>query len=121
VRDSSDLVGKTLGTCTLEKLIGQGGMGAFYLARQARPARNVAVKVLLPNVSMDSTEYEAFLVRFRREADVIARLEHVNIMPIYEYGEQEGLAYLVMPFLSSKRLPTSTKPPQRSSMPTPMA
>lgn len=104
MRDSSDLVGKTLGTCTLEKLIGQGGMGAVYLARQARPARNVAVKVLLPNVSMDSTEYEAFLVRFRREADVIARLEHVNIMPIYEYGEQEGLAYLVMPYLTGGSL-----------------
>ena len=104
MRDSSDLVGKTLGTCTLEKLIGQGGMGAVYLAQQARPARNVAVKVLLPNVSMNSKEYEAFLVRFRREADVIARLEHINIVPIYEYGEQEGLAYLVMPYLSGGSL-----------------
>ena len=104
MRDSSDLVGKTLGTCTLEKLIGQGGMGAVYLAQQARPTRNVAVKVLLPNVSMKSKEYEAFLVRFRREADVIARLEHINIVPIYEYGEQEGLAYLVMPYLSGGSL-----------------
>ncbi|HXX79717.1 MAG TPA: serine/threonine-protein kinase, partial [Ktedonobacteraceae bacterium] len=104
MRDSSDLVGKTLGTCTFEKLLGQGGMGAVYLARQARPARNVAVKVLLPNVRMDSKEYEAFLVRFRREADVIARLEHINIMPIYEYGEQEGLAYLVMPYLTGGSL-----------------
>ena len=104
MRDSSDLVGKTLGTCTLEKLIGQGGMGAVYLAQQARPARNVAVKVLLPNVSKNSKEYEAFLVRFRREADVIARLEHINIMPIYEYGEQEGLAYLVMPYLAGGSL-----------------
>ena len=79
-------------------------MGAVYLAQQARPARNVAVKVLLPNVSMNSKEYEAFLVRFRREADVIARLEHINIVPIYEYGEQEGLAYLVMPYLSGGSL-----------------
>ena len=104
MRDTSDLVGKTLGTCTLEKLIGQGGMGAVYLAQQARPARYVAVKVLLPNVSINSKEYEAFLVRFRREADVIAKLEHINIMPIYEYGEQEGLAYLVMPYLSGGSL-----------------
>ena len=104
MRDSSDLVGKTLGTCTLAKLIGQGGMGAVYLAQQARPSRNVAVKVLLPNVSMNSKEYEAFLVRFRREADVIARLEHINIVPIYEYGEQEGLAYLVLPYLSGGSL-----------------
>jgi serine/threonine protein kinase len=104
MRNSSDLVGKTLGTCTLEKLIGQGGMGAVYLARQARPARNVAVKVLLPNVRMGSKEYQAFLIRFRREADVIARLEHINIMPIYEYGEQEGFAYLVMPYLTGGSL-----------------
>ena len=104
MRDSSDLVGKTLGTCTLEKLIGQGGMGAVYLAQQARPARYVAVKVLLPNVSKNSKEYEAFLVRFRREADVIARLEHINIMPIYEYGEQDGLAFLVMPYLAGGSL-----------------
>ena len=79
-------------------------MGAVYLAQQTRPSRNVAVKVLLPNVSMNSKEYEAFLVRFRREADVIAKLEHINIVPIYEYGEQEGLAYLVMPYLSGGSL-----------------
>ena len=99
-----NLVGQTLGTCTLEKLIGQGGMGSVYLARQARPQRNVAVKVLLPNLSMDSQGNQDFLARFRREADVIAKLEHVNIMPIYEYGEKDGLAYLVMPYLTGGSL-----------------
>ena len=99
-----NLVGQTLGTCTLEKLIGQGGMGSVYLARQARPQRNVAVKVLLPNLSMDSQGNQEFLARFRREADVIAKLEHVNIMPIYEYGEKDGLAYLVMPYLTGGSL-----------------
>jgi serine/threonine protein kinase len=93
------LTGKTLGNCILEKLIGQGGMGAVYLARQIRPSRYVAVKVMLPNVTTDSSLYKEFLARFRREADVIARLEQINIMPIYEYGEQEGIAYLVMPYL----------------------
>src|SRR5438105_4976434 len=93
------LTGKTLGTCTLEKLIGQGGMGAVYLARQIRPSRPVSVKILLPNITTDSQLYQEFLARFRREADVIAKLDHINIMPIYEYGEQAGLAYLVMPHL----------------------
>ena len=97
--NSSDFTGKTLGTCTLEKLIGQGGMGAVYLARQVRPSRHVAVKVLLPNVAMSSRVRQDYLARFRREADIIARLEHIHIMPIYEYGEQDGLAYLVMPYL----------------------
>ncbi|GAC1460481.1 MAG: hypothetical protein PVSMB2_20830 [Ktedonobacteraceae bacterium] len=99
-----DLTGRTLGTCILEKLVGQGGMGAVYLARQTRPARRVAVKVLLPNTAMSSDVYEAFLARFRREADVVAKLEHINIMPIYEYGEQDNLAYLVMPFLTGGSL-----------------
>lgn len=99
-----DLTGKTLGTCVLEDLIGQGGMGAVYLARQTRPARRVAVKVLLPNTAMSSDVYQAFLARFRREADVVAKLEHINIMPIYEYGEQDNLAYLVMPLLTGGSL-----------------
>ncbi len=99
-----DLTGKTLGTCVLGDLVGQGGMGAVYLARQTRPARRVAVKVLLPNTAMSSDVYQAFLARFRREADVVAKLEHVNIMPIYEYGEQDNLAYLVMPYLTGGSL-----------------
>lgn len=99
-----DLAGKTLGTCILERLLGRGGMGEVYLARQTRPARNVAVKVLLPNLAPNSEVYQEFLARFRREADVIARLEHINIMPIYEYGEQDGLAYLVMPYLTGGSL-----------------
>jgi len=99
-----DLTGRTLGTCVLEKLIGQGGMGAVYLARQMRPTRRVAVKVLLPNTLMSDDVYEAFLARFRREADVVAKLEQINIMPIYEYGEQDNMAYLVMPYLAGGSL-----------------
>lgn len=104
MRDGNDLVGKVLGTCTLERLIGRGGMGAVYLAQQVRPLRHVAVKVLLPNVRMSSEMYKAFLARFQREANLIAQLEHINIMPIYEYGEQDGIAYLVMPYLTGGSL-----------------
>ena len=104
MNNSGDLAGKTLGTCTLEKLIGQGGMGTVYLARQSRPSRYVAVKVLLPRISMSAAVYQAFLARFQREADLIARLEHMNIMPIYEYGEQDGITYLVMPYLPGGNL-----------------
>jgi serine/threonine protein kinase len=96
---ADNFTGKTLGTSILEKLIGQGGMGAVYLAKQIRPSRFVAIKVLLPNVTPNSSLYNEFLTRFRREADVIARLEQINIIPIYEYGEQDGMAYLVMPYL----------------------
>jgi serine/threonine protein kinase len=102
--NSGDLTGQTFGTCTLVKSLGQGGMGAVYLARQTRPSRNVAVKILLPVHAADDQLYHEFLARFQREGDVIARLEHVNIMPIYEYGEHNHLPYLVMPYLTGGSL-----------------
>lgn len=96
--NSQELIGQTLGTCTLKRLLGRGGMGAVYLAQQSRPRRTVAVKVLLPNLVEDHPR-EDFLVRFRREADAVAALDHIHIMPIYEYGEQAEIAYLVMPHI----------------------
>src|SRR5438874_10723307 len=101
--DIKELIGVTLGTCTLERVIGRGGMGAVYLAQQSRPVRTVAVKVLIPTNEYELDQEEVFLERFRREADTIARLEHKNILPIYEYDEAmvdgERLAYLVMPYI----------------------
>lgn len=98
------LVGTVLGTCTLQQLIGQGGMGAVYLAQQSRPRRQVAVKVLLPTTPLKPHHLAAFLERFRRETDAAASLEHPNIIPVYEYDEQNGLAYLVMPYISGGTL-----------------
>jgi len=98
------LIGTVLGTCTLQRLIGLGGMGAVYLAQQSRPRRQVAVKVLLPMESLTSNQLAAFLERFRRETDAAASLEHPNIMPVHEYGERDKLAYLVMPYISGGTL-----------------
>jgi len=98
------LIGKVLGTCTLQEVIGQGGMGAVYLAQQKRPRRPVAVKVLLPSASLTAHQRAAFLERFRRETDAAASLEHPNILPVHEYGEQDGLAYLVVPYISGGTL-----------------
>src|SRR5438876_7587441 len=101
--DIKQLIGVTLGTCTLERIIGRGGMGAVFLAQQSRPVRTVAVKVLIPSNTVDPDEQRVFLERFRRDADTVAKLEHKNILPLYEYDEAvvEGqqLAYLVMPFI----------------------
>ncbi len=94
------LIGKVLGTCTLQKIVGQGGMGAVYLAQQSRPRRQVAVKVLLPSTALTAHQQAAFLERFRRETDAAASLEHPNILPVHEYGERDGLAYLVVPYIS---------------------
>lgn len=101
--DAKELIGLSLGTCTLERVIGHGGMGAVYLAQQARPMRTVAVKVLVPPDGADPDQQRQFLERFRREANTIAKLDHRNILPIYEYDEavvdQQRLAYLVMPYI----------------------
>jgi Serine/threonine protein kinase len=98
------LIGKVLGTCTLQRLVGQGGMGAVFLAQQSRPHRQVAVKVLLPITPLNNRQLAAFLERFRRETDAAASLEHPNIMPVHEYGEQDGIVYLVMPYVSGGTL-----------------
>jgi serine/threonine protein kinase len=98
------LIGTVLGTCTLQKLIGQGGMGAVFLAQQSRPRRQVAVKVLLPMTPLSPNQLVAFLERFRRETDAAASLEHPNITPVHEYGERDGLAYLVMPYINGGTL-----------------
>jgi serine/threonine protein kinase len=102
--NAESLIGTVLGTCTLQKLIGQGGMGAVFLAQQSRPKRQVAVKVLLPMIPLTPDQLAAFLERFRRETDAAAALEHPNIMPVHEYGEANGLAYLVMPYISGGTL-----------------
>jgi serine/threonine protein kinase len=102
--NAETLIGTVLGTCTLQKLIGQGGMGAVFLAQQSRPKRQVAVKVLLPMIPLNPNQLAAFLERFRRETDAAAALEHPNIIPVHEYGEANGLAYLVMPYISGGTL-----------------
>ena len=101
---NGNLIGKVLGTYRLEALIGKGGMSAVFLAQQLQLARRVAVKVLSPDVMLDSDLQEEFLIRFQREASLIARLEHLNIMPIYDYGKQGGIVYLVMPYLAGGTL-----------------
>ena len=101
--DVKELIGVTLGNCTIERIIGRGGMGAVFLAQQSRPVRTVAVKVLIPASGYDAGQQRTFFERFRREADTLAKLEHKNILPIYEYEEalvnRQRLAYLVMPFI----------------------
>src|SRR5256712_1920996 len=75
--------------------IGRGGMGVIYLARERHPNRIVAVKRVL-NYHADSHET---LMRFRREADAAASLDHPNILPIYEVSESEdGLPFFSMKF-----------------------
>jgi serine/threonine protein kinase len=104
VWNADTLIGTRLGASILERPLGIGGMGAVYLARQARPHRQVAVKVLRPQLAADPDAWKVFLARFRHEADATAALDHANIVPIYEFGEDSDLAYLVMPYLADGSL-----------------
>jgi serine/threonine-protein kinase len=89
------LVGTTLDSYRLVDQIGQGGMSTVYRAVDTRTQQEVAVKALAPTISSD----KRFVRRFRREAGLLFRLRHPNIVPVTDYGEAKGVVYLVMPLV----------------------
>ena len=82
------------------ELLGRGGMGAVYKARQKRLDRLVALKILPPGIGDDP----AFAERFTREARALAKLQHPNIVTLYEFGEADGLFYFLMEFMDGVNL-----------------
>lgn len=82
------------------ELLGAGGMGAVYKARQPSLGRLVAVKILPSQVATDP----AFAERFAREARALASLNHPNIVTVYDSGEQDGLYYFVMEYVDGVNL-----------------
>ncbi len=91
----ADLTGCRLGRYQLEELLGRGGMAEVYKAHDEKLDRAVAVKVIRPVHAED----EGFLERFLREARLVAQLEHAHILPVYDFGEEQGRPYLVMPLV----------------------
>jgi serine/threonine protein kinase len=92
--------GSRLGSYELIRRLGEGGMAQVYLARDVRLGREVAVKVLDKRLA----ERSGFRERFHREAKLAAALDHPHIVPLYDFGENEGDLYLVMPYLSGGSL-----------------
>jgi hypothetical protein len=95
-----NLVGKTLGNYRIIEQIGMGGMATVFKAYQPSMDRYVALKVISPYLSQDPN----FAKRFQQEARVIAKLEHLHILPVYDYGEEDGYFYLVMRFVEGGTL-----------------
>lgn len=93
-------IGSTVGSYQIEEKLGQGGMATVYKAYHQRLDRHVAIKVLHAVFKDD----DSFLRRFTREAQVVARLEHPNIVPVYDFAEHEGYPYLVMRFVQGETL-----------------
>jgi serine/threonine protein kinase len=104
--NAQSLVGKVLGNSTLQRVIGQGSTGAVYLAQQSHPdgVSQVAVKVFLRASVLDPLQYIDFLVRFQREMDAVAKLNHPHILSVHDYGEYDGCVYLVMPYIVGETL-----------------
>ncbi|HEY1350832.1 MAG TPA: serine/threonine-protein kinase [Ktedonobacteraceae bacterium] len=98
------LLGKEIGSCVLERLLGYGGSSAVFLARSLTSGNEVAVKVFLPRSTLDGAMRKSFYQRFLREAEAASHVEHPHILSIYAYGEHEGLPYIVMPYLSGGTL-----------------
>lgn len=92
---SEDLTGRAIRGYALSEKIGSGGMGAVYRAVQPIVEREVAIKIILPAYA----NHPDFIRRFEAEAQLVARLEHPHIVPLYDYWREPGVAYLVMRLL----------------------
>ncbi|HLQ29527.1 MAG TPA: protein kinase [Ktedonobacteraceae bacterium] len=102
--DTEALIGAMLGTFTLQKVIGKGEIGVVFLAQQSHPHRQVAVKILSPASAQTPSQRSLFLERFRQEINSITSLQHRHILPVYDYGEYDGHAFLVMPYCNGGTL-----------------
>src|SRR6202158_5224659 len=88
------------GRYELVRRIARGGMADVFLARDRELDRPVALKVLFPELSVD----RAFVERFRREAQAAANLSHPNIVPVYDWGEDNGAYFIVMEYIEGRPL-----------------
>ncbi|HMP43028.1 MAG TPA: serine/threonine-protein kinase, partial [Roseiflexaceae bacterium] len=109
-----DLAGRRIGRYEIIGLLGRGGMAAVYRARDTVLQREIALKILYPQHSDDTTLSE----RFQREAVLAARLDHPGIVAIYDIGSFDGMAYMAMRLVTGRPLAEllreqRTLPPQQ--------
>ena len=108
------MAAQKIGRYEIVKEIGRGGMAIVYLANDPFFERQVAVKVISRKLAEEETDFEQFRARFQREAKVIAALEHTGIVPVYDYGEEDGEPYIVMRYMTggtlSERMTVSPMP-----------
>lgn len=93
---ADDLIGKKIGGYEILELIGRGGMASVYRAHQVSMNRTVALKVLPSQYLNDDT----YMHRFHREVKIVAQLEHRNIVPVHDYGEEFEQPYIVMRYMA---------------------
>jgi tRNA A-37 threonylcarbamoyl transferase component Bud32 len=108
-------VDKRLGRYELRQPIGRGAAGTVWEAWDTSLTRRVAIKVVRPG-DMDAPEIEELLTRFRQEAQVAGRLSHAGVVQVYDYGEEDGEAYIVMEFVDGETLKAVMDRPERMTL-----
>jgi serine/threonine protein kinase len=98
--DADRFVGTDVAGYSIESVLGRGGMGVVYLARQRSPNRRLALKLIAPGFSDD----EAFRRRFLRESVAAAAIDHPHILPVYDAGESEGVLFIAMRLVEGEDL-----------------
>jgi serine/threonine protein kinase len=108
-------IGSMIAGYRIDGLLGRGGMGVVYRAEHLRLHRPVALKLLAPEIAED----ERFRARFLRESELAASIDHPNIIPIYDAGEEQGLLFIAMRHVGGTDLRTLLRetgrlPPERA-------
>lgn len=98
--ENDSLIGRQLGDYQVQSGLGEGGMARVYKAYHPRLRREVAIKIILSQIATR----EGFQARFEREAQVVASLEHPNIVSVYDFKEENNLTYLVMQYVGGGTL-----------------
>lgn len=95
---------RKLGRYELRRVLGKGAMGVVYEGFDPNLSRLVAVKTILKSVALDPDTERAYSARFTQEAKAVARLNHPNIVQVYDFGVEGEVAYLVMEFIQGREL-----------------
>lgn len=99
------LLDRTIANYRLLEILGRGGMSTVFLAQQLEPPRSrAAIKILVPSDFSTLGEFATFQARFQREAQAVHQLQHEHILPVLDYGEEDGLFYMAMPMISGGTL-----------------
>jgi serine/threonine-protein kinase len=115
--DQPGLSKPMLGRYEIEKELGKGAMGVVYLGKDPKISRVVAIKTMALAQEFEADELEEVKARFFREAETAGRLNHPNIVTMYDAGEEHDLAYIAMEFLKGKDLTGYTKQPNLLPLP----
>src|SRR5260370_35317946 len=97
---SDPLIGQQLGAYRILSKLGEGGMARVYKGYHARLRRDGAIKIILSQIA----DQEGFKARFERDAQLIASLQHPNIVAVYEFGDIGNITYLSLQYVSGGTL-----------------